>query len=624
MNNEFDEELEELEELENYDSNSFNNNKNLKKEFLKNQIKTKTDQIRQQRNNVNHNQNATNRLKQRNANTLGKKVESRNSTSSNNEGNNLDKNDNNENKNTKLNPLDKLRQTGKNVTKKATDATKDAAKKAGKAVANGITTGIKALALNPATAPFFWTGVIVLILIILIPILWAAYDSSSDDSGSGQSGLVCSYNVNGNEYSDIKVRLLQCGDGSRGKPIAGEELVDFEKYILGVVYAENNVNEHASKAQAIAARSYALTRGKAMGGAFNLGIVEEKGQKILQIRNCTEDQVYCDPDVGCWSNNRYNNTTVHSGAVSGKVFSKAPLAADDPLRQWVKDTAGMTVKDSSGNTLYTTYRDIHTGGCNCGTCMSQVEAANLGKSGYDFNQILMHEYGKLDLGLTTGKNCEYVNNGDSIFASSDFIWPINATQIISIFGYRGAVSGGSSWHDAIDIPDAMGTPIHAIGDGEVAAIYFPGSYNAVYVYHGTINGQKIFARYEHGDVLVSVGQRVKKGDIIGKVAGWGPSGRNSYGSHLDFSATVLPADVDNSQVRAYRRVNPLITLYNIKYDGESDGQTAVSIKRADGSTINRITWNTARKEQLNLKSNWCTNNSGPCGFNDRVFSPSDY
>ena len=188
MNNEFDEELDELVELENYDSNSFNNNKNLKQEFLKNQIKTKTDQIRQQRNNVNHNQNATNRLKQRNANTLGKKVELRNSTSSNNEENNLENNKNAEKQNTKLNPLDKLKKTEKNVTKKAGDATKDAAKKAGNAVAKGIASGIKFLALNPATAPFFWAGVLLVILILLIPILWAAFDGGSNGSGGSDFG----------------------------------------------------------------------------------------------------------------------------------------------------------------------------------------------------------------------------------------------------------------------------------------------------------------------------------------------------------------------------------------------------------------------------------------------------
>lgn len=167
---------------------------------------------------------------------------------------------------------------------------------------------------------------------------------------------VCSYNVKGKNVSNVKVRLLQCGDDIRGEPIAGEELVDFEKYILGVVYAENgNGTTESFKAQAIAARSYALLRGDIMDGAANLGLTYENGQWILSIRNCTEDQVYCDPDKGCWSNNKYAGGTVHSGYDSSKAYKKGPLSATSPIRAAVEETAGKVLAGADGNLINTSY-----------------------------------------------------------------------------------------------------------------------------------------------------------------------------------------------------------------------------------------------------------------------------
>lgn len=170
------------------------------------------------------------------------------------------------------------------------------------------------------------------------------------------TGGVCSYSVNGKNVSNLKVRLLQCKDDTRGEPIAGEELVDFEKYILGVVYAENgNGSTESMKAQAIAARTYALLRPSAMGGAYNLSLEQENGEWILSIRNCTEDQVYCDPDKGCWSNNKYANGTVHSGYDSSKNYAKGPLAQDSAVRTAVAETVGKVLLGADGNLFYTNY-----------------------------------------------------------------------------------------------------------------------------------------------------------------------------------------------------------------------------------------------------------------------------
>jgi murein DD-endopeptidase MepM/ murein hydrolase activator NlpD len=102
------------------------------------------------------------------------------------------------------------------------------------------------------------------------------------------------------------------------------------------------------------------------------------------------------------------------------------------------------------------------------------------------------------------------------------IWPI-AGGVNSHFGRRGA-----SFHDGIDISAAEGTPIKAIGKGEV--IYsdqLRGYGNLVILRHSG----GLVSVYAHNQVnLVAQGQLVSQGDVIAKV---GSTGRVS-GPHLHF------------------------------------------------------------------------------------------
>lgn len=223
-------------------------------------------------------------------------------------------------------------------------------------------------------------------------------EEKSENCGSGTS---CSYNVDGKSISNLKVRLLQCVDMNRGEPIAGEELVDFEKYILGVTYAEVGAESapEVHKSQAIAARSYALMRVAKMGGAFNLSLKEEDGQWILSIRNCTEDQVYCDPDKGCSKNGaRGSNSTTFSGTDRGTLY-KGPLPEDAPIRSAVAETNGKVLLDASGNIFYSTYIDV-----------DQRAWAAAAASGKDHTEILLAHYPG-SVAISEG-NCS-TNKGDS-------------------------------------------------------------------------------------------------------------------------------------------------------------------------------------------------------------------
>lgn len=188
--------------------------------------------------------------------------------------------------------------------------------------------------------------------------------------------------------SNIKVRLMACGDLGRGQPIPGEELVDFEKYVTGVVYAEMGPgnNSEAYKVQAIAARTYALVRPKAMNGAFGLKLEEENGQTILQIRNCTEDQVYCDPDQGCSTSVSAGSAdksgaTIFSGAHTKSVTIKDKLPEDSDLRTAVSSVMGQVLVDNNGYLINSGYKSVN-----------QNKWKSDAAAGLDYKQILISHY----------------------------------------------------------------------------------------------------------------------------------------------------------------------------------------------------------------------------------------
>lgn len=111
-------------------------------------------------------------------------------------------------------------------------------------------------------------------------------------------------------------------------------------------------------------------------------------------------------------------------------------------------------------------------------------------------------------------------------------WPLPGySRISSSFGYRSNPFGGSGreYHNGIDIPAPRGTNIVAAYDGQIAwSSYSSSAGNWVGIDHG--NGY--YTIYMHmSKRLVSEGQMVKKGDVIGLV---GTTGR-STGNHLHFS-----------------------------------------------------------------------------------------
>lgn len=97
------------------------------------------------------------------------------------------------------------------------------------------------------------------------------------------------------------------------------------------------------------------------------------------------------------------------------------------------------------------------------------------------------------------------------------------------YGRFGASRPGGRRHKGVDIGNSSGTPIYAADGGTVTSYI---GYRGGYGYIVEINhGGGYSTRYAHlSKILVNSGQRVAKGDLIGKMGSTG----NSTGPHLHF------------------------------------------------------------------------------------------
>jgi len=119
--------------------------------------------------------------------------------------------------------------------------------------------------------------------------------------------------------------------------------------------------------------------------------------------------------------------------------------------------------------------------------------------------------------------------------------PIDGARISSSFGMRRhPILGYSKMHTGVDFAAPTGTPIYAAGDGVVKRAGRNGGYgNYVQIRH---NGEFSTAYGHMSRILVKPGQRVRQGDVIGRV---GTTGR-STGPHLHYEI-----------IQAGHKVNPM-------------------------------------------------------------------
>lgn len=136
-------------------------------------------------------------------------------------------------------------------------------------------------------------------------------------------------------------------------------------------------------------------------------------------------------------------------------------------------------------------------------------------------------------------------------SSWGLIRPVSGGRQTSSFGWRPTPAGtidyggrGGYVHAGVDwgFGGQCGAPVRAAADGEVWTAGWGGSSgNKVTVSHGVVKGKALATNYHHmQSVVVSVGQRVKQGQLVGYVGTTG----NSTGCHMHFETIINGAAVN--------------------------------------------------------------------------------
>ncbi len=134
-------------------------------------------------------------------------------------------------------------------------------------------------------------------------------------------------------------------------------------------------------------------------------------------------------------------------------------------------------------------------------------------------------------------------NSDLSFFKNQFIMPVEGI-ISGVYGSQRILNGKPKWpHYGIDIAAKQGTMIKSSASGIVTM-----AQDDLYYTGGTIimdHGHGISSIYSHLEtVIVSVGDKINQGDIIGTV---GSTGR-STGPHLDFRINWFQTRLDPMSV----------------------------------------------------------------------------
>lgn len=131
----------------------------------------------------------------------------------------------------------------------------------------------------------------------------------------------------------------------------------------------------------------------------------------------------------------------------------------------------------------------------------------------------------------------YIKESRSIYRATPNIWPTYGS-ISSHYGSRRHPWGYDNFHPGIDIANRKGTPIRAAADGIIRLASYEGGYGRLVLIE---HGYGYTTLYGHMSAFnIKVGQRVKRGQIIGYV---GASGR-ATGPHLHYEVRIgnVPRD----------------------------------------------------------------------------------
>jgi hypothetical protein len=187
--------------------------------------------------------------------------------------------------------------------------------------------------------------------------------------------------------------------------------MDLEKYVKGVVYGEigNTWPDEVLKSQAVAARSFALTRNETMcpGNPSNCNYGYNSKKNEIRLRNCEADQVYCDYANGCqkYSYNGYNSLKSGTSDPSLSVYKPALQGdAKTSFENALKEVEGLVLMGTDDKIYAASYISSVQN-----TWKNMFES----NSNYKYNDILIGYYGRQN-------NAKLVIGGKCSVASGDF------------------------------------------------------------------------------------------------------------------------------------------------------------------------------------------------------------
>ncbi len=155
------------------------------------------------------------------------------------------------------------------------------------------------------------------------------------------------------------------------------------------------------------------------------------------------------------------------------------------------------------------------------------------------NDRVAYQKAERELAKQSASIGSYINKtakDTNVQVASGFIKPIQG-RITSPFGWRThPIFNSRSFHSGIDIGGPNYGEIRASNSGKVIYSGWYGGYGKVVIIeHGIINGKPITTLYAHmSSITVSNGQRVNKGQVIGKEGTTG----YSTGPHCHFEVRV--------------------------------------------------------------------------------------
>jgi len=134
--------------------------------------------------------------------------------------------------------------------------------------------------------------------------------------------------------------------------------------------------------------------------------------------------------------------------------------------------------------------------------------------------------------LSMKRLTDFFEHRNSVLGATPDIWPVRGF-ITSEFGRRNSpIYGTTQFHEGLDIGNGIGTPVVAPANGTVTEAGYQSGYGR---YIKIAHGYGMETLFGHlSESMVITGQRVKKGETIGKVGNTG----SSTGPHLHYEVRV--------------------------------------------------------------------------------------